>query len=108
VAKYVDKELPSLTKAQIAEEIHQRIGLSKKECLEIVHGFFTVLADSLEEGYAIRISGFGNFTLHDKGPRPGRNPRTLEEVPIEARRVVVFHAGQKLRKRVDGYAAKRK
>ncbi len=108
MAKYADKELPSLTKAQIAAEIHQRIGLSKKESLELVQNFFAVLSESLEEGYTVRISGFGNFALRDKGPRPGRNPRTLEDVPIEARRVVTFHAGQKLRKHVDGYAGKRK
>ncbi len=108
MVKYANKELPSLTKAQIALEIHQRIGLSKKESLELVNGFFATMTELLDEGYTIRISGFGNFVLRDKGPRPGRNPRTLEEVPIEARRVVTFHAGQKLRKRVNGYAGKPK
>lgn len=106
--KYADKNLPSLTKAQIADAIHQQIGLSKKESLALVNTFFAVLTDALVDGQPVRITGFGNFLLRDKGPRPGRNPRTLEEVPIEARRVVTFRAGQKLRKQVDGYAGKRK
>ena len=92
------------TKADIAEQLHKELGFSKKESKEMVQAFFEVIAESLEKGEDVKLSGFGNFVLRDKGERPGRNPKTGEEIPITPRRVVTFKPGQKLRARVASYA----
>jgi len=94
----------AVTKAHMAESLFNAIGLNKKEARELVDLFIEELAASLADGEQVRISGFGNFDLRDKDARPGRNPKTGEKVPIPARRVVTFRAGQKLRARVEGYA----
>ncbi len=94
----------SLTKADMAASLFNEIGLNKKEAHELVDLFFQDLEASLAGGEQIRLGGFGNFYLRDKSARPGRNPKTGEEVPIPARRVVTFRPGQKLRARVEGYA----
>ncbi len=94
----------SLTKADMAASLFNAIGLNKKEARELVDSFFEELEACLADGEQIRLSGFGNFDLRDKSARPGRNPKTGEKVPIPARRVVTFRAGQKLRARVETYA----
>ncbi|MDO4705776.1 integration host factor subunit alpha [Allofranklinella schreckenbergeri] len=94
-------EPASLTKAQLADLLYERIGLSKRESKDIVDAFFDLIARRLIEGESVRISGFGNFQVRSKAPRPGRNPRTGEAIPIEARRVVTFHASNKLKDKVQ-------
>ena len=94
----------ALTKADIAEKLFQELGLNKREAKEIVECFFEEIRGALERGEQVKLSGFGNFDLRDKSQRPGRNPKTGEEIPITARRVVTFKAGQKLKARVEAYA----
>ena len=97
----------ALTKAKLAETLFEQLGLNKREAKDLVEGFFESLRSSLESGEQVKLSGFGNFDLRDKSERPGRNPKTGEEIPISARRVVTFRPGQKLKSRVDMYTAKR-
>lgn len=94
----------TLTKAEMAEYLHSEIGLNKREAKELVDAFFEEIRLSLENNEPVKLSGFGNFELRDKNQRPGRNPKTGEEIPISARRVVTFRPGQKLRDRVESYA----
>ena len=91
----------ALTKAEIAERLCIRVGLSKRDAKDIVEQFFEQLRLALENGEQVKLSGFGNFDLRDKNQRPGRNPKTGEDIPITARRVVTFRAGQKLKTRVE-------
>ncbi|MCK5859701.1 integration host factor subunit alpha [Abyssibacter sp.] len=91
----------ALTKADLAETLFEELGLNKREAKEFVELFFEEVRRSLEAGDPVKLSGFGNFELRDKRERPGRNPKTGEEIPISARRVVTFRPGQKLRSRVD-------
>ncbi|MCG5512904.1 integration host factor subunit alpha [Ectothiorhodospira shaposhnikovii] len=94
----------ALTKAEMAERLHEELGLNKREAKELVELFFEEVRSALESGEQVKLSGFGNFTLRDKNQRPGRNPKTGEEIPISARRVVTFRPGQKLKARVESYA----
>lgn len=94
----------ALTKADIAEKLFDDLGLNKREAKEIVELFFEEIKRSLESGEQVKISGFGKFELRDKSGRPGRNPKTGEEIPITPRRVVTFRTGQKLKARVEAYA----
>ncbi|WP_330926145.1 integration host factor subunit alpha [Candidatus Sororendozoicomonas aggregata] len=94
----------ALTKAEIAEKLNEDLGLSKREAKEMVELFFEQIRQALEKNQQVKLSGFGNFDLRDKNGRPGRNPRTGEEIPITPRRVVTFKPGQKLRARVEAYA----
>ena len=94
----------ALTKADLAEKLYDELGLNKREAKEFVDAFFEEMRASLERGVPVKLSGFGNFGLRDKNQRPGRNPKTGEEIPITARRVVTFRPGQKLKARVDVYA----
>ncbi len=94
----------ALTKADIAEHLFTQIGLTKREAKEIVELFFKQICTALANGQQVKLSGFGNFELHDKSERPGRNPKTGELIPVSARRVVTFKAGQKLKARVEVYA----
>ena len=96
----------TLTKADLAKYLDEQIGLTNREAKEIVEHFFKQVCDALIKGQQVKMSGFGNFILNDKNERPGRNPRTGEEVPVSARRVVTFHCGQKLKARVEKYAGK--
>lgn len=96
----------ALTKADIANSLFDEIGLTKREAKEIVELFFDQICEALAKGQQVKISGFGNFELHDKDERPGRNPKTGEMIPVSARRVVTFRSGQKLRARVEVYAGK--
>lgn len=91
----------ALTKADLAEHLFNVLGLNKREAKDIVESFFEEIRTSLEQGEAVKLSGFGNFNLRDKSERPGRNPKTGEEIPITARRVVTFRAGHKLKSRVE-------
>lgn len=91
----------ALTKAEIAQRLADTLGFNKRESKEIVEQFYTEISEVLVRGEFVKISGFGNFELKDKNPRPGRNPRTGEDVPIAARRVVTFKPGQKLRATID-------
>ncbi|QIT56111.1 integration host factor subunit alpha [Aquisalimonas sp. 2447] len=97
----------ALTKADMAERLFEEVGLNKREAKELVECFFEEIRQSLEDGTAVKLSGFGNFDLRDKSERPGRNPKTGEEIPISARRVVTFRPGQKLKARVEAYAGTR-
>ncbi len=94
----------ALTKADLAETLFEELGLNKREAKEFVEQFFEELRLSLESGCDVKLSGFGNFVLRDKKQRPGRNPKTGDEIPISARRVVTFRSGQKLKARVEAYA----
>ena len=96
-----------MTKAKLAETLFEQLGLNKREAKDLVEGFFESLRSSLESGEQVKLSGFGNFDLRNKSERPGRNPKTGEEIPISARRVVTFRPGQKLKSRVDMYTAKK-
>lgn len=91
----------SLTKAELAEMLFDTLGLNKREAKDFVDAFFDEVRCALEEGEAVKLSGFGNFQLRDKPQRPGRNPKTGEEIPIAARRVVTFHPSQKLKGLVE-------
>lgn len=94
----------SLTKADLAEKLYEDLGFNKREAKELVETFFDEIRAALEANEMVKLSGFGNFDLRDKKQRPGRNPKTGEEIPITARRVVTFKPGQKLRARVEAYA----
>ena len=94
----------ALTKADMAERLFDDLGLNKREAKELVEAFFEEVRGSLDVGRQVKLSGFGNFDLRDKNQRPGRNPKTGEEIPISARRVVTFRPGQKLKARVEAYA----
>jgi len=91
----------TLTKAELADMLFERVGLNKRESKDMVESFFEEIRVSLEKGEGVKLSGFGNFELRDKPERPGRNPKTGEEIPITARRVVTFHASQKLKSLVE-------
>jgi integration host factor subunit alpha len=93
----------SLTKAEIADRLFNEVGLNKREAKEFVDAYFEIIREALESGENVKLSGFGNFQLREKNQRPGRNPKTGEEIPISARRVVTFRPGQKLRARVEAY-----
>ncbi|HEV6966653.1 integration host factor subunit alpha [Roseateles sp.] len=97
-------ETPTLTKAELAELLFDKLGLNKRESKDMVEAFFNILHDSLVKGQDVKLSGFGNFNIRRKAPRPGRNPRTGESIPIKARNVVTFHASHKLKGLVQGDA----
>ncbi|HHW4672436.1 MAG TPA: integration host factor subunit alpha [Xylella fastidiosa subsp. pauca] len=97
----------ALTKAEMVERLFDEVGLNKREAKEFVDTFFDLSRDALEQGRQIKLSGFGNFELRCKNQRPGRNPKTGEEIPISARTVVTFRSGQKLKERVDAYVGSR-
>jgi integration host factor subunit alpha len=93
----------ALTKAALAEKLFEELGLNKREAKEIIENFFEEIRKALESDEQVKLSGFGNFDLRLKKERPGRNPKTGEEIPISARRVVTFRPGQKLKARVENY-----
>jgi integration host factor subunit alpha len=95
-------ETPALTKAQLSELLFEQIGLNKRESKDMIDAFFDLISDSLVEGRDVKISGFGNFQIRTKAPRPGRNPRTGEAIPIGERRVATFHASAKLKEQIQG------
>lgn len=91
----------TLTKAELADLLFERVGLNKREAKDMVETFFEEIRFALQRGDSVKLSGFGNFQLRDKPQRPGRNPKTGEAIPITARRVVTFHASQKLKAMVE-------
>ena len=91
----------TLTKAELADLLFEEVGINKREAKDMVEAFFEEIRAALENGDSLKLSGFGNFQLRDKPQRPGRNPKTGEEIPITARRVVTFHASQKLKSAVE-------
>ena len=93
----------TITKESLVEMVHSEVGLNKREAKELIECFFEQIKKSLEEGNDIKLSGFGNFILRDKSPRPGRNPKTGEEVTISSRRVVTFKSGLKLKSKLEAY-----
>ena len=95
-------ETPTLTKAELSELLFERLGLNKRESKDMVEAFFEFVHGSLAAGQDVKLSGFGNFNIRRKAPRPGRNPRTGESIPIKARHVVTFHASHKLKSVVQG------
>ena len=95
-------ETPALTMAQLAELLFEQIGLNKRESKDMIDAFFDLVSESLVDGDDVKISGFGNYQIRTKAPRPGRNPRTGETIPIKARRVVTFHASLKLKAQIQG------
>ncbi|WP_028454151.1 integration host factor subunit alpha [Chitinilyticum litopenaei] len=95
----------TLTKADLADMLFDKVGLNKREAKDMVEAFFDEIRSSLADGDEVKLSGFGNFQLRDKPQRPGRNPKTGEEIPISARRVVTFHASQKLKGMVETHYA---
>ena len=95
-------ETPTLTKAELADLLFERLGLNKRESKDMVEAFFELIHAQLVDGNDVKLSGFGNFQIRRKAPRPGRNPRTGEAIPIKARNVVTFHASHKLKGLVQG------
>ncbi|WP_085299659.1 integration host factor subunit alpha [Cognaticolwellia mytili] len=91
----------ALTKAEVAEHLFEKVGLSKRDAKDMVEVFFEEIRETLESGEQVKLSGFGNFDLRVKSERPGRNPKTGEDIPISARKVVTFRPGQKLKSRVE-------
>ena len=94
----------TLTKAEMADLLCSELGVNKREARQIVESFFEHMRAALGRGEGVKLSGFGNFNPRQKTQRPGRNPKTGQEIPITARRVVTFKAGQQLKRRVDTYA----
>ena len=94
----------TLTKAEMAQLLCSELGVNKREARQIVEAFFDLMRGALGDGELVKLSGFGNFNLRQKKSRPGRNPKTGQEIPITARRVVTFKLGQQLKRRVDTYA----
>ncbi|EKE16616.1 MAG: integration host factor subunit alpha [uncultured bacterium] len=97
----MEKTTMTLTKAELADLLFETVGLNKREAKDMVEAFFEEIRNSLETSDGVKLSGFGNFQLRDKPQRPGRNPKTGQEIPITARRVVTFHASQKLKSDVE-------
>ena len=95
-------DAPTLTKADLADLLFDRLGLNKRESKDMVEAFFDIVNGTLVQGHDVKLSGFGNFNIRHKAPRPGRNPRTGEAIPIKARQVVTFHASHKLKAVVQG------
>ncbi|MEO6423414.1 MAG: integration host factor subunit alpha [Candidatus Nitrotoga sp.] len=91
----------TLTKAELADLLFEKVGLNKREAKDMVESYFEEIRAQLEHGESVKLSGFGNFQLRDKPQRPGRNPKTGEDIPITARRVVTFHPSQKLKNMVE-------
>jgi len=95
----------TLTKADLSEQLYEKVGLNNRESKEMVEAFFQELSDCLVRGEEVKLAGFGAFSLRDKPERPGRNPKTGEPVAITARRVVTFHASGCLKDAVDASPA---
>ncbi len=99
---FADKgKIMTLTKAELADLLFEKVGFNKREAKDMVESFFEEVRLALENGEGVKLSGFGNFQFRENPQRPGRNPKTGEEIPITARRVVTFHASQKLKAMVE-------
>ena len=93
----------TITKNSLVNLLHAEVGLNKREAKELIETFFESIKSELENGNDVKISGFGNFNLRDKGARPGRNPKTGEDVIISERRVATFKSGLKLKTKLEAY-----
>jgi integration host factor subunit alpha len=93
-------DLPSLTKANLGAMLYDQLGLNKREAGDLVDAFFEIITDRLASGEEVKLADFAGFQVRKKAPRPGRNPRTGEEVEIAGRRVVTFQTGPKLKERL--------
>jgi integration host factor subunit alpha len=91
----------TVTRADLADAVHQNIGLSRQESSDLVQSVLGMVSDSLANGDSVKLSSFGSFLLRDKNGRVGRNPKTGEEVPIDPRRVLTFKPSQVLKEKVD-------
>ena len=91
----------TVTKADLAEHLFEKVGLNKREAKEFVDLFFEELRSALIREESIKLTGFGNFDVRKKSERPGRNPKTGQQIPVTARKVVTFHASQKLKERMQ-------
>ena len=91
----------TMTKADIVERVHEKIGFSKKEAADVVESIFEIMKGSLESGNKVKVSGFGNFVVNEKRPRRGRNPQTGEELTVSGRRVLTFKASHVLKKSMN-------
>ncbi len=96
--------MAALTRAEMSERLFEELGLNRREAREIVESFFEEISQCLAENEPVKLSGFGNFELRDKAERPGRNPKTRQNIPISPRRVVTFRPSQKLKAKVGAYA----
>ena len=92
----------TVTKLELANVLFDKLGLNKREAKEFIELFFEEVRSALEDGENVKFSGFGSFSVRDKPQRPGRNPKTGEEIPVSARRVVTYKASQKIKDRVAG------
>ena len=91
----------TITKATLANTLFDQLGLNKREAKEFVELFFEQIRQALEIGESVKLSGYGGFTIREKNSRPGRNPKTGEEVPVSARRVVTYRASQKVKEQIS-------
>ena len=91
----------TVTKMQLANTLFEELGLNKREAKEFVELFFEEIRKALEVGHTVKFSGFGSFSVRDKPQRPGRNPKTGEEIPVTARRVVTYKASQKVKDLIE-------
>ena len=91
----------TITKADLADYLYEKVGLNKREAKEFVDLFFEELRSALISEESIKLTGFGNFDVRRKSERPGRNPKTGQQIPVSARKVVTFHASQKLKERMQ-------
>ena len=91
----------TVTKADLAEHLFEKVGLNKREAKEFVDLFFEEIRSALIQEESIKLTGFGNFDVRKKSERPGRNPKTGQQIPVTARKVVTFHASQKLKERMQ-------
>ena len=92
----------TLTKAEIAEQVHNQVGRNKKESAQMVEALFEIIRESLEEGKDVMISGFGKFSIRERGERKGRNPLTGDLIILPAKKVVTFRCSGKLREKING------
>lgn len=91
----------TVTRADLCEAVHEQVGLTRQDCSELVERVLELMFQSLEQGYKVKLSGFGVFQVRNKRARMGRNPKTGEPASIEPRRVVSFRASQVMKARVD-------
>ena len=94
-------ETPTLTKAELSEMLFDRLGLNKRESKDMVEAFFDSVQEALVEGQDVKLSGFGNFQIRRKAPRPGRNPRTGDSVDVPGKKVPYFKPGKEMRARLN-------
>ncbi len=91
----------ALTRADLAETVHREVGLTRQDCADLVERTLELIAESLQQGDVVKLSGFGVFQVRDKRARMGRNPKTGEPAAIDPRRVITFRASQVMKARVE-------